>query len=321
MAVSFGVGCLLPDSDCDDADPNNYPGNSEICDGQDNDCVNGIDNGLDTDADGDGVSFGVGCLLPDSDCDDADPNNYPGNSEICDSQDNDCVNGIDNGLDTDADGDGVSFGPGCLLPGNDCDDADPSNYPGNSEICDSQDNDCVNGIDNGLDTDADGDGVSFGVGCLLPGNDCDDADPSNYPGNSEICDGQDNDCVNGSDDGLDTDADGDGVSFGVGCLLPGSDCDDADPNNYPGNSEICDSQDNDCVNGIDNGLDTDADGDGVSFGVGCLLPDSDCDDADPNNYPGQLRDLRRSGQRLRQRDRWAGGPALRRCQSRRRSDS
>ena len=82
-------------------------------------------------------------------------------------------------------------------------------FPGNPEICDGKDNDCEwigeAGIDNGLDTDADGDGVSVGPGCLLPGNDCDDADPNNYPGNLEICDGQDNDCVAGNDDGLDID--------------------------------------------------------------------------------------------------------------------
>jgi len=109
----------------------------------------------------------------------------------------------------------------------------------------------VEGNDEGLDIDADGDGVSFGVGCLLPGNDCDDADPNNYPGNLEICDGQDNNCVNGSDEGLDTDADGDGVSFGPGCLLPGNDCDDAEPAAFPGNPEVCDGLDNDCDGEID----------------------------------------------------------------------
>src|SRR5690606_25579754 len=46
------------------------------------------------------------------------------------------------------------------------------------------------------ETDIDGDGVSFADG------DCDDADPDNFPGNTEVCDGQDNNCNNMVDEGL-----------------------------------------------------------------------------------------------------------------------
>lgn len=66
----------------------------------------------------------------------------------------------------------------------DCNDADPSTYPGASETCDGADNDCNGSID---ETDADGDSSSV---CT----DCDDLDPANHPGNVEACDGQDNDC-------------------------------------------------------------------------------------------------------------------------------
>jgi hypothetical protein len=41
-------------------------------------------------------------------------------------------------------------------------------------------------IDEGFDMD--GDGVTICAG------DCDDNDPNNFPGNTEICDGQDNNC-------------------------------------------------------------------------------------------------------------------------------
>ena len=67
-------------------------------------------------------------------------------------------------------------------------------------------------------TDVDGDGVDT---CS---NDCDDGDPRNYPGNQEVCDGQDNDCdrlVDGADPDV-PDADGDGENA---CL----DCDDTNP--------------------------------------------------------------------------------------------
>jgi hypothetical protein len=135
----------------------------------------------------------------------------------------------------DADGDGALSNV-CVAAGNDCDDADPNNYPGNAEVCDGQDNNCNTSVDEGFDND--GDSVTSCAG------DCDDNDANNYPGNSETCDGQDNDCDGSIDEGFDND--GDSVTSCEG------DCDDADPNNYPGNAEMCeDGQDNNCNDAID----------------------------------------------------------------------
>ncbi|MCP4708234.1 MAG: hypothetical protein GY869_06390, partial [Planctomycetes bacterium] len=106
-----GDGVTVADGDCDDTDPDNYPGNTEVCDGQDNDC-NTLDDfgnpgvgGQEVDGDGDG-SFA--CV----DCNDGDINNFPGNTEICDGLDNDC-NTLDDygnpgvgGQEVDGDGDG-----------------------------------------------------------------------------------------------------------------------------------------------------------------------------------------------------------------------
>jgi hypothetical protein len=92
------------------------------------------------------------------------------------------------------------------------------------------------------------------------------------------------------------DNDGDGVS-------EDEDCDDMDPNNFPGNIEFCDGQDNNCDGAIDEGLSTfqyyiDTDGDG--FGdpnnslTDCDIPDgytldnTDCDDSDPNINPNAI---------------------------------
>jgi len=76
-------------------------------------------------------------------------------------------------------------------------------------------------------------------------DDCDDNEASIYTGAPEIsCDTIDQDC-----DGLDTtDLDGD-LQDGLGC--GGDDCDDSDPNNFLGNTEVCDGQDNDCDTAID----------------------------------------------------------------------
>jgi hypothetical protein len=296
--------CIEPD--CDDLEPLSYPGNPEVCDAIDNDCVGGVDDLFDEDADGvstcgpDGIAG-----TSDDDCDDdvaTGANTYPGNPEVCDGIDNDCIAGIDNGFDLDGDG-VLTCGPD-LLAGtadDDCDD-DPATgantYPGNTEVCDGVDNDCVGGVDDGFDDDGDGVTRCGPDGIYSNGDDdCDDAPATGantYPGNAEVCDGIDNDCVGGADDVHDLDGDGvttcgpDGVAGNAD-----DDCDD-DPltgaNTFPGNAEVCDGIDNDCLAGVDDSYDLDGDGvttcgpDGIA-GNG----DDDCNDAPgtgASNFPG-----------------------------------
>jgi hypothetical protein len=103
----------------------------EECDFLDNDCDGLTDE--DFDADGDGWTTCGG------DCDDSDPNTYPGAEELCDGKDNDCDGEIDEGFDQDGDGFRTCDG--------DCDDEDDTVYPGAPELCDGKDNDCDGEID------------------------------------------------------------------------------------------------------------------------------------------------------------------------------
>ena len=98
----------------------------EECDGRDNDCDGLTDE--DYDADHDGWSQCGG------DCDDGDPNTYPGADELCDGKDNDCDGDTDEGFDNDGDG--------FRTCDDDCDDNDDTIFPGAPELCDGKDNDC-----------------------------------------------------------------------------------------------------------------------------------------------------------------------------------
>ncbi len=146
---------------------------------------------MDDDCDGDGVTSW------DGDCDDHNPNVYPGAPQICDGINNDCNDPSWPYLpygssDVDADGDGF------LACGDDCDDTNASVYPGAPQICDGVNDDCNDPAWPAVspnEADNDHDYVRICQG------DCDDTHSSVGPGFPEYCDGLDNDCNGIVDDG------------------------------------------------------------------------------------------------------------------------
>ncbi len=327
--------------DCDDANADVHPGATEICNDVDDDCSGDPDDGVgdlwyaDEDADGYGdpdVSVqdcdgNTGYVADATDCDDLDPQVFPGADEVCNDQDDDCDALVDDddpdlvdapvwSLDFDGDGYGgadvqvaaCEAPEGYVADATDCDDAHAEASPDGTEVCDGLDNDCDGATDDADDdvadpetwwSDADGDGYGDPDATVAA---CEQ--PSTAVDNSEDCD--DTDATVSPDTVWYLDADGDGHGTSdvttTACEQPArytdtaTDCDDLDASSFPGGIEVCDGADNDCDTAFDEGAsdastwyaDTDADGygDASSTTDACDAPSghvadsSDCDDGD-----------------------------------------
>ena len=298
--------------DCDDANAAVHPGAVETCNGVDDNCTAGTDEGCDDDGDAfcDSAMVVVDvpavCKNGGGDCNDGDSAIHPGASEACDDVDYDCNGTTDDGCDGDSDGycgaakTTIGKPKSCPNGGGDCNDAIAAIHPSASEACDDIDNDCSGTTDEGCNGDGDGycaaSKVTIGAPaiCVSGGGDCNDADAAVHPAAVETCNGVDDNCNGATDEGVKTTFfwDGDGDGFGdsnnttlacqkpVGYAVLGGDCDDSQGSIHPGAAETCNGLDDNCNGQNDEGVKTTfyLDGDSDGFGLAnaptdaCSLP-------------------------------------------------
>jgi hypothetical protein len=309
--------------DCNDGEPKANPASMEVCDFVDNDCDGQVDQVgaggclsyyKDSDNDGFGLSGTQQCQCGPTaerptkkggDCDDVNPNAYPGGTEYCGNGDENCDGLIDEVgakgcvtyfYDVDGDGWGNEEQSQCRCkPGNlytslkpgDCDDGNKLTNPTAVEICDSQDNNCNKLIDEGEPTgctkwyiDVDGDGWAPKGGAssckcapekpftAQSVGDCNDNNAKINPSENEVCDGKDNNCNSQVDEGFaDTDSDGT------------KDCTDSDDDN-DGTPDVADCQPKNNAVPSCAGKQCGEDGCGKSCGTcaaaGCTVPNAGC---------------------------------------------
>ena len=160
-------------------------------------------------------------------------------------------------------------------------------------------------------------GCSAPSGYVASNTDCNDNNFNIKPTATEVCDGVDNDCDGSIDEGVAPitwyrDMDGDGFGNAAvtqtACTQPtgyvanSNDCNDNNFNIKPTATEVCDGVDNDCDGSTDEGVLTTyyRDMDGDTFGnssvtqqacsqpTGYVTNNTDCDDNDPLEKPGQV---------------------------------
>ena len=370
-----------PDAlDCAPLDPAVSHKATEVCNGKDDDCDSLVDEAdavgcqayfFDDDGDGHGLDGVQKCLCgaeppysaaEPGDCNDKNPQVFPGADEVCNLKDDDCDESVDEGAaigcqDAYADGDGDGYGAGgasCVCPGaggfapvaGDCADDAAQVHPGALEKCNGGvDDDCNELADEAgafgcekhyRDVDEDGFGLIADGQCLCGPEgvytakafgDCADDDDEVFPGKVEACDEKDNNCNGQIDEGVQTtfyvddDEDGFGASYNTvdacaaraGYVTKGGDCNDFNGAISPGTAELCDSVDNDCdglededlplakvyvdLDGDGHGaagtagieaclLDVDGDGTGETSPDGFSLAADDCNDSAAIVYPG-----------------------------------
>ncbi len=305
-----GIGAECQLYDCDESNPDVYPGAEEVCNGIDDDCSGTEDENIQSKAPycekQQGVCFGskktCGGVWGWYPCDDfyyhSFDSRYEAAEATCDLIDNDCNGQIDEPFaavlyKTCTEGLGECRESGftvCNTAGDGVECNAVTGTPVVPEKCDNLDDDCDGVVDNGFPDKNTacvvGEGICQRTGVYIcktdgSGTQC-TANPGT-PAPSELCNGLDDNCINGIDEGLigALCSNQTGVCAGTrkscgglsGWIVNCGPTEYANQLNgaYEQNETVCDGKDNDCDGSVDENV--------ASYAPLCPLQNGSCKDA------------------------------------------
>ena len=253
-----------------------HEGTETLCDGRDNDCDDDVDNGLTPPLSDNQNGICGGSVKVCSGADGWTEPDYTalpvheGTETLCDSLDNDCDGTIDNGLIPPISDNQNGLCAGSVkicswLEG--WTEPDYTALPDHEDtetLCDGYDNDCDGVVDNGLTPPLSDNqtGVCAGAtkSCSGASGWVNDYPHPEYEAEETQCDGLDNDCDSGVDNGLTPPLSNNQSGICGGSVKVCSELDGwTEPDytilpNYEGTETLCDGHDNDCDGADDNDL-------------------------------------------------------------------
>ena len=187
--------------DCDDNDADEFPGQTWYIDADNDDYGGSSTTACERPANGKLLPELAAGSTGTDDCDDNDADEFPGQTWYIDADNDDYGGSSTTACERPANGKLLPELEAGSTGTDDCDDNDADEFPGQTWY---------------IDADNDNYGSSSTTACERPANgkllpelaagstgtdDCDDDDANKYPGNVEVCDGQDNDCNGVVDEG------------------------------------------------------------------------------------------------------------------------
>ena len=260
--TSVPTGYSANSTDCEDTNASVHPGVAEVCNGIDDNCAGGIDEGLPLNTyyrDSDGDTCGNAAVTTQT-CFATPPAGYVANSTDCNDADTTRYQNLNGYVDADHDGygtgsvqvvcSGASLPSGYSANSTDCNDADATKYQNLTGYADADGDTYTAG---GAQTVCSGASLTAGYRAIQKGEDCNDSSASVHPGATEVCNGIDDNCIGGIDENLGA------TTCGVGaCQVTVQNCvggvpQTCSPGAPTGADDTCDGIDNNCNGAIDEG--------------------------------------------------------------------